>query len=301
MWRENVRPRLRGREIPSSAGAFAHTVKDQLFVLDFSYVWFTSFSLSLLGRLGVGTGDAIDQNRIRTSMMIGLRICSDLAAVRTLVLCGADIQAKQIVRSVSENVDALALAQIKPEFCDEFVRDQDIDLNKGVWHRHISKGKARKAVRKHVDARPGGDHADEWEKYRNGEETVLAAAAHPSFITGWLTLFPHDGFHTSEDVVGISDHVSPHSVRTLEYCNFRTLGFLTYDLFFFNLCNGLGVKVRQDMAAGPLKSEIAMADGGRAVGVILMDYLLRFQNRYDDQAFPPGKDIGEDIQPKGAS
>lgn len=247
---------------------------DHLFAFDFAHIWLQELAFLTFACL-LGDRGGSDQERVET--MIAWRLVSDLAGVRSLILSGLDVHAKSIARAVSENLDALALAHIDAGFCSEFIEEQDIDVAHKVWFRRIAKGKARRAVEAHLSKELGFDVEDE---YRDQEERLLSASAHPSFVTGIFSVFPHFGYSTSGEEVGPHSSISPHSVRTLSYCNYRVLQWAGYDLAVFKWAERMAERRKK---LGVIQEWVgtSIVMQGREVALILAKYFEDFSGKYD--------------------
>ncbi|MGV1954249.1 hypothetical protein ACQZ5G_10940 [Agrobacterium sp. 22-214-1] len=233
LWSENRANLLRGKIGPCREDivgkASAH-----LFILDFCIIWFSSYTEALAVAFLVRRQNSERDNQHNVANLISWRICTELVAIRKLVLEGLDVPAKQILRSMSENLDALGLATISAEFCADFIEDQDVGHSNKTWHKYISKGKARKLIKNNLPVYLT-DKLNDHDIYREEEEKVLSAAAHPSFISSFVSLFPEYDDVLDSDNIGISNVFSPFSLRTLRYCSYRLLMHSVYDLALFGI------------------------------------------------------------------
>ncbi|KJF73110.1 hypothetical protein RP75_12930 [Agrobacterium arsenijevicii] len=205
-----------------------------LFILDFCIIWFSSYTEALAVAFLVRRQNSERDDQHNVANLISWRICTELVAIRKLILEGLDVPAKQILRSMSENLDALGLATISAEFCSDFIEDQDVENANKTWHKYISKGKARKLIKNNLPVY-FAEKLTEHDIYREEEEKVLSAAAHPSFISSFVSLFPEYDEVLDSDSIGISNVFSPFSLRTLRYCSYRLLMHCMYDLSLFSI------------------------------------------------------------------
>lgn len=204
-------------------------VSSNLFLLDYCIVWFSYYSEALTAALIIQSSQ--DENKYQRSSinLISWRITAELIAIRKLVLSGLDVPAKQILRSMSENLDALSLAAVDSNFCADFVKDQDVEHSNKTWYKYISKGKVRSHVNEQLPANLR-ELLSHHEEFRKQEETVLSAAAHPSFMSGFASLFPNYDEKNDEDDIGISPSFSLFSIRTIRYCSYRVMIHCFLDL-----------------------------------------------------------------------
>jgi hypothetical protein len=233
LWSRNRANLLRGK-IGACREDVLGKASAHLFILDFCIIWFSSYTEALAVAFLVRRQNSERDDQHNVANLISWRICTELVAIRKLVLEGLDVPAKQILRSMSENLDALGLATISAEFCADFIEDQDVENANKTWHKYISKGKARKLIKNNLPVY-FAENITEHDIYREEEEKVLSAAAHPSFISSFVSLFPEYDEVLDSDSIGISNVFSHFSLRTLRYCSYRLLMHCMYDLSLFSI------------------------------------------------------------------
>jgi len=216
----------------------------------------------------------------KASITMLSRIYTDMIAIRVLVLAGLDPQARQLCRTLSENIDALQLAGMDEEFGRQFVEKQDTDNNE-VWFRYIAKGKAARRVHQTIENKTGPGSLREWWEFKQREEGVLSLAAHPSHVGGVVSLLPHLGDTTAPEGDLAERDVTSASLRTLSYSALRALEYLTNDLIHFERVDRIGRDLPEESAGIDLRALRKGATAGRSVALGLMGYLMDHQDDYD--------------------
>jgi len=278
LWREHKAVR-RYRQLDPMPVAYESQVKDQLFAFDFCQIWIEQYAQLVLLALAVLDNDVPTPRRrqVQATLTISFRIRSDLAAVRLLATNGLDVQAKQLARAASENLDALSRAALDTDFCTAFVDEQDVDQTSAVWFKYIAKSRARDFVYARVESVIGSGTMNEQREHFKREETVLSAAVHPSHISGMFSLLPHLG---DDEEDRQENAISANSVRTLEYCNHRVLEFMMYDLAVFSSVETFASTIPEAFGKLETNSLKKAAARLREVGLALMGYLIRNQDAY---------------------
>ena len=233
-------------------------------------------------------GDGASSFRFSAHATIASRVFTDLVAIRMLVLSGLDVQARQLARTMSENLDALALTTLNEEFCAAFVQSQDPNSSSATWFRFIAKGKARKQLYAFIDSKGGEKATAFWRDFRDHEEPIFSMAAHPNHAMGFLTFVPHLGDQTMSDDWGRERDVSSASLRTLLFCTVRCLEYSCYEYILFRYAELLIDSVPRDFESvhGPGVREAVFAIP--AASADLTDILLNGPAR---DLLPPNEGI----------
>jgi hypothetical protein len=123
----------------------------------------------------------LDRHFERAMMALFMRVAQDAMVVRNLIQAGFDVQAKNILRSIEEHVDALYLLCIRPELCEDFIRAEDDASINQFWWKHL-RG-ARKTIHKALLEIVKEDAAlQEFVEFRKSERAFLSSAHHPSYV-----------------------------------------------------------------------------------------------------------------------
>ncbi|WP_165585354.1 hypothetical protein [Roseococcus sp. SYP-B2431] len=120
------------------------TLSNWLLIFDQCGAWFANLSVLLIFLLKVDS----DENTIRhkiLSCLIG-NIVAQIMSIRQLVTIGLDVQAKQLLRVLVENLDVALLISRNDEALLEFDRTVDEYSSNLFWHKYVSKGKIRDKV-----------------------------------------------------------------------------------------------------------------------------------------------------------
>ncbi len=199
-----------------------------LLVFDECGAWFANLAILLMFSLIVAPSGDIQLRRV-LACVIG-NISSQIIAIRKLVLSGLDVQAKQLLRILIENIDvSLLIAQDKDALGDFELTIDELSSN-DFWHKHISKGKIRTKIHSKLGEVIGRDAYREFEQYFKQEEQILGMAIHPSLGAAQMACFPRlVGGHESDPFsFGFLGGVSAFSERTLSYAVFYTIFYLSY-------------------------------------------------------------------------
>jgi hypothetical protein len=150
-----------------------------------------------------------------------------------LIQEGFDTQAKNLLRSIDEHVEAIYYLSIKPEVAEEFVSAQDEKSANQFWHNHI------KRSRKIIDDAIKGklkSHAEftELREFRFEERKTLSMAHHPSYVAATVSFFvPYDSVNVTKYIFGLPSEASYRTGRLLFYILGEMamfLGFLNDDM-----------------------------------------------------------------------
>lgn len=172
------------------------------------------------------------------SLLSGM--ATDVAAIELLIRNGFDIQAKVIVRSLREKLDALLAVQLDRSFAVGFVTADGPEQANEFWHRKVARGKLIKNVAKRLshyssDGESPIDHI--WLRDRREFDRWLGEAVHPSHTTGVLAAFPTFGSgEPLGDGIGLFGHPSEFSLPTA-----RSVLGLSYEVIFLLRARQLAV------------------------------------------------------------
>lgn len=159
-----------------------------------------------------------DPNSLQRSISaLLMRIVQDAIVVRNLVQAGFDVQAKNLLRSIDEHVDAVYYLCLTPEACEEFVRADDDESTNQFWWKHIRRShkKIDDAVAQiiKVDA-----HVREMREFRLAEGRMLSSVPHPSYVASTMPfLVPYKGVNVSMYMFGLPNEYSYRTAKLLFY------------------------------------------------------------------------------------
>jgi hypothetical protein len=207
------------------------TISNWLLVFDECAAWFSNLACLLMFTLktnNVVEDDSRDArlHRVLTSL-IG-NISAQAIAIRRLVLSGLDVQAKQLVRALVEQLDVALLVSKDANALDGFESTVDGPTANAFWHRHLSKGKPRGKVYSRLRERLGEKSYQELLEYFKQEERILGMAIHPSLAASQVASLP--GLANLEEqrpfTLGFVGDVTSFSERTLGYSVFYMLFYV---------------------------------------------------------------------------
>jgi hypothetical protein len=121
-------------------------LKAWLLVYDEFLSWLVSYNF--LGQLTCFKNDG-GTSLQKCRIAIGASVVSLSLSLRKLAIDGHDVAARDVMRSLREYVDVLALLSIRPELCDEFIDTQDEKNSNSFWFKYVAKGKAQKEIKNH--------------------------------------------------------------------------------------------------------------------------------------------------------
>ena len=285
IWRDHRRTLLQ-KKPDNKIGKHVVAISDGLLFFDFALLWLYEYATALTLAFLEKSGDKQKDARHNVMMLIAWRACTDFAAVRTLVLEGFDVQAKQVLRSASENIDALGAAALNPDFAADFVSEQDLERTKVMWFKHIAKGKARKLILAEVKQSIGlsTDEVSSVNIYRDEEELVLSAVAHPSYISGFHSFLPDYNESDNDGPVGIVQTVSRFSMRTLRFGCLRIFDHCMYDLLIFKSCEQYLSSRSLETLSKSMPRTLNFVNGGRHVAGKMYTHLGEKKSDRDIQA-----------------
>lgn len=167
----------------------------------------------------MGGEGAKRQPKLAASLTLLSGMATDVGAIAHLVCGGYDIQAKVLVRSLREKLDALVAVQLDRAFAVAFIENQDADAANHFWHSRVARGRLMKNIAKklaHYSDRGDSVIDEAWIERRRRFDRWLGMAVHPSHTTGLLTLFPGFAKDGEEgDAIGFLGCPSDNSIPTL--------------------------------------------------------------------------------------
>ena len=224
-------------DFPELNAKYATEVGNGVFHLDLAQMW---FSLMAEACFVAAVSQANPGNAPSALVLAASSICgktgSDLLAIRMLVSESLCEQAKQITRSMSEGIDVLSRVTVDKAFCTAYLDCHDSDQQNRFWHKYVARGKTRDFVYSLVRSALGRELVNL--EYRSAEEKILSAASHPSYYSGFSSLFPHHNPIEEGELIG---RVRAQSKRTLAYVNYRCAEYAIFDGHISrateNMCN----------------------------------------------------------------
>ena len=196
-------------------------------VLD-AIFWTHSLSIRLLNTRSLRKRP----NFRRSVFALLMKIGQDAMVVRNLIVDGYDVQARNLLRSIDEHVDALYYLCLRPEVCDEFVLTNDSESANKFWWQHIRR--ARIVIDAELQRRLKSDLFLEFSQYKQAERRMFSSAHHPSYVASTVPfLVPYESTSAFDYLFGIP---SEYSYRTGRFLFFilaemsMMLGFLDADI-----------------------------------------------------------------------
>lgn len=183
-WRLAIRAMKGFRAVPRIENAPNSTEVDLVFLFDQCVIW--AQSMQAAARMGRETGDAaLDLAQWHGLAALMARLTQQLAALRILALTGLPMPAMQIARSVSEDVDMVLALLARRKLAARFVACRDVTEASEFWRRHITGGRAFRAVTEKLYA-IGLDYSpdSEYGQWRKRVLSVLGAAVHSNALPG---------------------------------------------------------------------------------------------------------------------
>jgi hypothetical protein len=141
------------------------------------------------------------RNRSWVNSIVSLtyRILTGLSSIFMLSKAGFEIQAYQLARPMSEDIECLSLCILSDDFAKGFVTGNTIDGADSFWNANIARGKLRKKLvaklATYEDVIPKYQSMTDW---RKEEERTFGAFVHPSYISGLIHLYSARSRETDE-------------------------------------------------------------------------------------------------------
>lgn len=175
-------------------------------LLSDAIIWFTSFHTTLIGN---------DEHERPSPLFLSifalsLKLTQDSIVVRDLIVKGYDLQARNLVRSIGEHIDAIYYLCLHPDVCAEFIKTEDEETSNLFWYRHLRT--ARESIDRKLAQIIKDPLVKKFSEFRRNEGQVFSAAHHPSY---WACvnsqLIPHSADNIYFNMFGIP---SDYSFRT---------------------------------------------------------------------------------------
>lgn len=156
-----------------------------------------------------------------------MKISQDAMVVRRLMVDGCDVQAKNLLRSVDEHIDAVYYLCIRPAVCDEFVQTVDEQSANRFWFEHIRR--ARKFIDSEIRRRMSSDLISEHTEYKKSEREMLSMTHHPSYLASTQPfIVPYKGTNVYAYLLGIPSEYSYRTGRFLFFLLAEISVFIGY-------------------------------------------------------------------------
>nr|WP_294507543.1 hypothetical protein [uncultured Rhodopila sp.] len=211
-------------------------LSDILPIFDEFLSWFMSVTDTLCLTL-LSSNKRTRPKRVTALFITNSAILSQLFAVRRLVLSGLDLPAKQILRCLVEYIDLAVRLSLDDSVVAAFMRYNRLDGPRGAkpfWSKYIQKSKSahlRERVYTEMESRLGKRAMTSWKKYRLGEETVLNACTHPSYLAAQINAVGTEFMSSSgEKSYGLPYYglIDIATKRTLDYAIMSLLDYALY-------------------------------------------------------------------------
>jgi hypothetical protein len=161
-----------------------------------------------------------------------MKVSQDSMVVRNLIVVGYDVQARNLLRSIDEHVDAIYYLCLRPEACDKFVLTIDDKSSNAFWYEHI-RG-ARKFIDGELRRKSGGDVFQEFSRYKKSEREMFSSAHHPSYVASTVPfLAPYGSVRAFDYLFGTPNEFSYRTGAFLFFLLVEMammLGYLDADL-----------------------------------------------------------------------
>jgi hypothetical protein len=202
------------------------TVNNWMMIFDECGAWFGNLATLLMFSLRTDPSRDIRLRRVLTCV-IGA-ISAQIIAIRRLVLSGLDVQAKQLLRVLIENLDVALLIPTDENALRDFELTVDGSSSNEFWHRYISKGKIRSKVHSRMRHDIGDGPYKEFLEYLKQEEQILGMAVHPSLGASQMACLPRIAEANTERpfTLGFVGDASVFSERTLSYAVFYMIFYI---------------------------------------------------------------------------
>ena len=201
--------RRKAPKLPRKVAA-ALSVLDDL-ILD-AIIWYHSVVMVLWNK-----PPDLDKYFDRAIMALFMRVAQDSMVVRNLMEAGFDIQARNLLRSIEEHVDAIYFLCLQPAACEQFVRTEDGERANRFWWEHL-RG-ARKVINKAFLKIVKEDaYVRELVEFRNQERSMLSAAHHPSYVACTMPFIsPYSSMNETRYLFGLPSEYSLRTGKLLFY------------------------------------------------------------------------------------
>ncbi len=198
-----------------------------LVIFDECGAWFGNLANLLMFSLKIKSSRHDEVLRRVLTQLIG-NITAQIIAIRRLIVAGLDVQAKQLLRALVEQLDVALLVSMNPDALSDFEGTLDGASANEFWHKYLAKGRLRTNAHKKLRERFGETTYRELSEYFKQEEQILGMAIHPSLGASQMVYFASivgEG-ETRPFTIGFVGDVSPFSERTLAYAVFYMLFYI---------------------------------------------------------------------------
>lgn len=194
------------------------SVKNLILIYNEVSAWFINLAM-LLVNLVMNDKKPIHPSIVNLMCMSGL-ISSQIIAIHRLITFGLDVQSKQLLRVLTEQVDVAIALSIKPELSSKFSLTLDENTANSFWHQNISRGKLRKDILKYLEISMGPESARKMILYIKQEEAILGMGIHPSLAAAQMACLPATGKSDEPFSFGFLGKPTVYSERTIKYSIF---------------------------------------------------------------------------------
>ncbi|MBN9887815.1 hypothetical protein [Salipiger abyssi] len=182
-WARGVHSLPGFRALPRPEGAPSSAQVDLVFLFDQCVIWLRALHAAAeLGRRQETEG--LDPAQWHGLAAVSARLTDQVSALRLLALTGLPMQAMQISRSVSEDVDMMLVLLARRKLAARFTACRDVEEANAFWRRHISGGRAFRAItEKLYDVGLDYSADTDYARWRRQVLAVLGAAVHGTALT----------------------------------------------------------------------------------------------------------------------
>jgi hypothetical protein len=227
-----------------------------LVIFDECGAWFGNLASLLLFTLKTNASRRDEPLRRVLTQLIG-NVTAQIIAIRRLVVAGLDVQAKQLLRTLVEQLDVALLVSMNPDALSDFENTLDGASANEFWHKHLAKGRLRSKAHTKLKERLGETSYQEFVAYFKQEEQILGMAIHPSLGASQMVLMASiiGEDYNRPFTLGFVGDISPFSERTLAYAVFYML-FYILDGYVPELEQGSEVDHGAQSALGDLRDRV---------------------------------------------
>ncbi|PPQ47385.1 hypothetical protein C5G87_18925 [Paenibacillus peoriae] len=160
-----------------------------------------------------------------TFTMLLAKTCSQVVAIRKLIIAGLEDSARTVSRSFVETVDLMIVSLLDKDFSDQYFAEE-VDGNK-FWKQNIAYGRIYKRIEKIIEtAGIDEEERENFLKHRREIKSILSSAVHSSLSSAFRSMFIPSIRHSGKLSTSILGHVSAHSQSHLS--------FIIMDIYYFS-------------------------------------------------------------------
>ena len=150
--------------------------------LENNICWFTFLATVFTRRL------APERIMVRSLISPILSISNLLMSFRLLTGPGLDFSMRVLARSIGEHCDVIRMLLYHPDLMVEYIVEDGNAAN-SFWHKHVSRGKARKKffellLKRDFLSRKDGSELEKLMKWEESQEKILSGFIHPTWVGG---------------------------------------------------------------------------------------------------------------------